>query len=63
MTIRHTTIPDHLRGRLGGIELVSYSSGPTLGSVQAGGVAALVGLRAYDDRGAPGGPASGTEPP
>jgi MFS family permease len=40
-TIWNTTIPDHLRGRLAGIELVSYSSGPTLGNVEAGAVAAL----------------------
>lgn len=44
-TIWNTTIPDHLRGRLAGIELVSYSSGPTLGNVEAGGVAALTGPR------------------
>jgi hypothetical protein len=35
------TIPDSLRGRLAGIELISYSSGPALGNVEAGGVAAL----------------------
>ena len=40
-TIWNTTIPDHLRGRLAGIELISYSTGPTLGNVEAGGVAAL----------------------
>lgn len=41
MTIWNTVVPDHLRGRLAGIELVSYSSGPTLGNVEAGAVAAL----------------------
>lgn len=41
----YTTIPDHLRGRLAGIELISYSSGPTLGNVEAGGVAALTSPR------------------
>lgn len=41
MTIWNTTIPDHLRGRLAGIELISYSSGPTLGNVEAGAVAAV----------------------
>jgi MFS family permease len=41
MTIWNTTIPDHIRGRLAGIELISYSSGPTLGNVEAGAVAAL----------------------
>ena len=44
-TIWNTTIPDALRGRLAGIELVSYSTGPTLGNVEAGGVASLVGTR------------------
>jgi MFS family permease len=41
MTIWNTTIPDQLRGRLASIEMISYSSGPTLGNVEAGGVAAL----------------------
>jgi MFS family permease len=40
------TIPDELRGRLAGIELLSYSVGPQLGQVRAGGVAALTGVRA-----------------
>ena len=39
------TIPDALRGRLAGIEMVSYMSGPLLGHVEAGAVAALVGVR------------------
>ena len=39
--IWNTTIPDHLRGRLAGIELISYSSGPTLGNVEAGAVASF----------------------
>jgi MFS family permease len=39
-TVWNTTIPDHLRGRLAGIELISYSSGPTLGNVEAGALAA-----------------------
>ena len=30
------TIPDHLRGRLAGIELLSYSSGPLLGQLRSG---------------------------
>jgi len=38
-TIWNQTIPDELRGRLGGIELLSYSIGPTLGNVEAGAVA------------------------
>jgi MFS family permease len=44
-TIWNTTIPDQLRGRLAGIELISYSSGPTLGNVEAGAVAALTSTR------------------
>jgi len=44
-TIWNQTIPDRLRGRLAGIELVSYSAGPTLGNVEAGVVASLAGLR------------------
>ncbi|MFF7646292.1 MFS transporter [Streptomyces canus] len=39
------TIPDELRGRLAGIELLSYSVGPTVGQVRAGGVAAWWGVR------------------
>lgn len=44
--IWNQTVPDHLRGRLAGIEMVSYTSGPALGNLRAGGVAALVGVRA-----------------
>ncbi|MFI6770042.1 MFS transporter [Streptomyces sp. NPDC050355] len=40
------TIPDALRGRLAGIELLSYSAGPQLGQVRVGGMAALTGVRA-----------------
>ncbi|MEV6838622.1 MFS transporter [Streptomyces sp. NPDC051133] len=40
------TIPDELRGRLAGIELLSYSVGPQLGQVRAGGLAARFGVRA-----------------
>ncbi|MEX1655209.1 MFS transporter [Streptomyces pseudovenezuelae] len=39
------TIPDELRGRLAGIELLSYSVGPTVGQVRAGGFAAWWGVR------------------
>lgn len=45
-TIWNTTIPDHLRGRLAGIEQVSYSSGPLLGNLESGVVAAFAGVRA-----------------
>jgi MFS family permease len=45
-TIWNETIPEHLRGRLAGIEMLSYASGPTLGNTEAGAVAALAGVRA-----------------
>ncbi|HVE44783.1 MAG TPA: MFS transporter [Gammaproteobacteria bacterium] len=38
------TIPNHLRGRLAGIEMISYLSGPKLGDTEAGLVAALFGV-------------------
>jgi MFS family permease len=41
MTMWNETIPDALRGRLAGIEMVSYMSGPLLGHVEAGVVAAM----------------------
>jgi MFS family permease len=40
------TIPDRLRGRLAGLEMISWSSGPLLGGVRAGAGASLFGLRA-----------------
>ncbi len=46
MTLWNWTIPDALRGRMAGIELVSFSSGPALGNVEAGIAESLVGLRA-----------------
>jgi len=45
MTIWNQTIPDRLRGRLAGIEMISYMSGPYLGNAEAGLVAAWRGLR------------------
>ncbi|MQY11198.1 Enterobactin exporter EntS [Streptomyces sp. RB5] len=39
------TIPDELRGRLAGIELLSYAVGPQLGQVRSGGMAALTNVR------------------
>lgn len=44
-TIWNQTIPDRLRGRLAGIELISYTSGPTLGNFEAGALAAAAGVR------------------
>ncbi|HUK89867.1 MAG TPA: MFS transporter, partial [Blastocatellia bacterium] len=38
-------IPDHLRGRLAGIEMISYMTGPYLGNAEAGLIASLAGLR------------------
>jgi MFS family permease len=45
MTLWNQTVPDALRGRMAGIELVSFSSGPALGNVEAGIAESLVGLR------------------
>ncbi|MFD5737782.1 MFS transporter [Streptomyces sioyaensis] len=39
------TIPDELRGRLAGIELLSYAAGPQLGQIRVGGMAALTSVR------------------
>jgi MFS family permease len=44
--IWNETIPDRLRGRLAGVEMISYTSGPTLGNFEAGAVASLAGVRA-----------------
>jgi MFS family permease len=44
-TIWNETIPDRLRGRLAGVEMISWSTGPLLGNTEAGLAAALVGLR------------------
>lgn len=46
MTLWNQTIPDAFRGRLAGIEMLSYMSGPLLGHVEAGAVAAAFGVRA-----------------
>lgn len=45
MTLWNQTIPDSLRGRLAGIEMVSYMSGPLLGHAEAGMVAALFSVK------------------
>jgi MFS family permease len=45
-TIWNETIPDHLRGRLAGVEMISWSSGPLLGDAEAGALAALTSVRA-----------------
>jgi MFS family permease len=46
MTMWNQTIPDRLRGRLAGIEQVSYTSGPLLGNLRAGVIGELAGVRA-----------------
>ncbi|MBS0358688.1 MAG: MFS transporter [Proteobacteria bacterium] len=41
-TLWNQTIPSHLRGRLAGLEIISYMTGPLLGNAEAGFVAAAV---------------------
>lgn len=43
--IWNQTIPDHMRGRLAGIEMLSYSVGPLGGQLRAGVVADLTSVR------------------
>ncbi len=43
-TLWNQTIPTELRGRLSGIEMISYLSGPKLGDTEAGLVAAAFGV-------------------
>ncbi|MFG3228703.1 MFS transporter [Kitasatospora sp. NPDC048194] len=45
-TMWNQSIPDAVRGRMAGVELLSYSVGPQLGQVRAGTMAGLVGVRA-----------------
>jgi MFS family permease len=45
MTLWNQTIPDSFRGRLAGIEMVSYMSGPLLGNAEAGIVAKLFNVK------------------
>ena len=44
-TLWNQTIPDQLRGRLAGVELLSYSIGPSAGQIRAGAVAAVTSTR------------------
>jgi transmembrane secretion effector len=44
-TLWNQTIPDQLRGRLAGVELLSYAAGPPAGQVRSGMVASLAGTR------------------
>jgi MFS family permease len=43
-TIWNETIPSDLRGRLAGVEMISYLSGPLLGNARAGWVASISSL-------------------
>jgi MFS family permease len=43
--IWNQTIPDALRGRLASIEMISYTSGPSLGNFEAGIVASIFNIR------------------
>jgi MFS family permease len=45
-TMWNNTIPNQYRGRLSGIEMISYLSGPKLGDTEAGLVAAAFGITA-----------------
>ena len=44
-TILMRSTPDHLRGRLRGIEFAQVASAPSLGDLEAGVVASLTSLR------------------
>jgi MFS family permease len=44
-TVWNGSIPDDMRGRLAGVELLSYSTGPALGNTRAGLVASAIGVR------------------
>lgn len=46
MVMWNETIPNQYRGRLAGIEMISYLSGPRLGDTEAGLVAAAFGITA-----------------
>jgi MFS family permease len=44
-TLWNQTIPDPLRGRMAGLELLSYGVGPSVGQVRAGAVAGVTSAR------------------
>jgi MFS family permease len=44
-TMWKQSIPDHLRGRMAGIELLSYAAGPPAGQLRSGTVAAVTSVR------------------
>jgi hypothetical protein len=45
MTMWNESIPPDVRGRMAGIEMISYSLGPTAGQFRAGVMAAWTSLR------------------
>jgi MFS family permease len=45
MTLWNQTIPDALRGRLAGVELLSYGVGPPIGQLRSGVVASVTSVR------------------
>jgi len=44
-TLWNQTIPDHMRGRLAGIEQLLWSIGPTLGTARSGALASVTSVR------------------
>ena len=44
-TLWNQTIPDRLRGRMVGLELLSYGVGPSAGQIRAGAVASVTSAR------------------
>ena len=44
-TLWNQTIPDRLRGRMAGLELLSYGVGPSAGQIRAGAVASVTSAR------------------
>ena len=44
-TLWNQSIPDALRGRMAGVEMLSYAAGPSAGQARGGAVAALAGAR------------------
>jgi MFS family permease len=46
ITMWNQTIPDEFRGRLAGIGVLAFTVGPQAGQIRAGGMGALIGVRA-----------------
>jgi MFS family permease len=44
-TLWNSTIPDEMRGRLAGLEVLSYGVGPVLGQIRGGAMAGALGVR------------------